>query len=106
MKYKRAAEIVHTPRCETYRSFSVSWHRKTSGVEITPQCLNLPSPMERDTSTIPIHPPTHHTLTHTHLLVHDGDKREHKKDVLSFQQLPENKHFSHQGFPPPPVRKK
>ena len=34
---------------------------KTSGVAITPQCLNLPSPIERDTSTIPMIRPSLHT---------------------------------------------
>ena len=41
-----------------YKSFSVSWHRKTSGVEMMPQCLNRPSPIERDTSRVPITRPS------------------------------------------------
>ena len=42
----------------SYRSFSVNWHRKTSGVEIMPQCLNLPSPMDLETSRVPITRPS------------------------------------------------
>ena len=42
----------------SYRSFSVNWHRNTSGVEMIPQCLNRPSPIERDTSSVPITRPS------------------------------------------------
>lgn len=37
----------------------------TSGVHTTPQCLNLPSPKERDTSRIPLTRPSLHKHTHT-----------------------------------------
>ena len=35
-------------------SLSVREHRMMSGVQITPQCLNLPSPKDRETSKIPL----------------------------------------------------
>lgn len=36
-----------------YLSLGVSWQRRMSGTEVTPQRLYCPSPMERDTSSTP-----------------------------------------------------
>ena len=49
-------------------SLAVSWHLLRSGVEMTPQRLYWPSPIERDTSRTPsTRPSLRHTHTHTQI---------------------------------------
>ena len=49
-----AHELVKLSNVLAYQSLSPSWHFTMSGVFMMPQCLNRPSPMERDTSNTPI----------------------------------------------------
>ncbi len=61
---KRAVNRAHEASTVLYLSLSVRVHLITSGTQVTPHLLNLPSPIDRDTSNTPRTRPSLSTTQH------------------------------------------